>query len=48
MPIEIYYDAKHPYNVERMIEATQKSLDYFTTNFSPYQHHQVRIIEFPR
>jgi ABC-2 type transport system permease protein len=48
LPIEIYYDAKHPYNVDRMIEATQKSLDYFTANFSPYQHRQVRILEFPR
>jgi hypothetical protein len=48
LPIEIYYDAKHPYNVDRMIEASRKSLDYFTTNFSPYQHRQVRILEFPR
>jgi len=47
IPIEIYYDAKHPYNVDRMIYSVQKSLDYFTTNFSPYQHKQVRIIEFP-
>ena len=30
-----------------MIEATQKSLDYFTANFTPYQHKQVRILEFP-
>lgn len=48
IPIEIYYDPKHPYNVDRMIEATRKSLDYFTANFSPYQHRQVRILEFPR
>jgi hypothetical protein len=48
LPIEIYYDAQHPYNVDRMIEASRKSLDYFTTNFSPYQHAQVRILEFPR
>jgi len=47
IPIEIYYDAKHPYNVDRMIYSVQKALDYFTTNFSPYQHKQVRIIEFP-
>jgi ABC-2 type transport system permease protein len=47
IPIEIYYDAKHPYNVDRMIDATKKSLDYFTRNFSPYQHKQVRILEFP-
>jgi ABC-type transport system involved in multi-copper enzyme maturation permease subunit len=46
--IEIYYDAKHPYNVQRMIDAVKKSLDYFTTAFGPYQHRQVRIIEFPR
>jgi hypothetical protein len=48
MPIEVYYDAKHPYNVDRMIDATRKSLDYFTTNFSPYADKQVRILEFPR
>ncbi len=39
---------KHAYNVDRMIDATRKSLDYSTTNFSPYQHKQVRILEFPR
>jgi hypothetical protein len=47
IPIEIYHDRKHGYNVDRMIEATQKSLDYFTTRFTPYQHKQVRILEFP-
>ncbi len=48
LPIEVYYDAKHPYNVDRMIDGTKKSLDYFTRNFSPYQHKQMRILEFPR
>jgi len=48
IPIEIYYDPKHAYNVGRMIYGVQKSLDYFTANFSPYQHKQVRILEFPR
>lgn len=48
IPIEIYYDAKHAYNVDRMIEAVQKSLAYYETHFTPYQHRQVRIIEFPR
>ena len=46
--IEIDYHPDHPYNVDRMIEAVKQSLDYFTTNFGPYQHHQVRIVEFPR
>jgi len=45
--IEVYHDAKHPYNVDRMIDATKKSLDYFTKNFGPYQHRQFRILEFP-
>ncbi|MEO6103453.1 MAG: ABC transporter permease subunit, partial [Pseudoxanthomonas sp.] len=26
IPIEVYYDPKHPYNVDRMIESVQKSL----------------------
>jgi ABC-2 type transport system permease protein len=47
IPIEVYYDAKHPYNVDRMIESAKKSLDYFTRNFSPYQFRQFRILEFP-
>jgi ABC-type transport system involved in multi-copper enzyme maturation permease subunit len=46
--IEIYYHPRHPYNVKRMIEAVKKSLDYFTREFGPYQHRQVRILEFPR
>ncbi len=46
--IEVYYHPTHTYNIDRMIDATKKSLDYFTRNFSPYQHRQVRIIEFPR
>ncbi|KGM57563.1 membrane protein [Lysobacter arseniciresistens ZS79] len=47
VPIEVYYDPKHPYNVDRMIESVQKSLAYYEANFSPYQHEQVRILEFP-
>jgi ABC-2 type transport system permease protein len=46
--IEVYYHKGHEYNVDRMIGAVKKSLDYYTRNFSPYQHRQVRIIEFPR
>ncbi len=48
LPIEIYFDPRHGYNVDRMITATQKSLDYFSAHFTPYQHQQVRILEFPR
>jgi len=47
VPIEIYYEARHPYNVQRMVDGVKRSLDYYTANFSPYQHKQVRILEFP-
>ncbi|UCG89019.1 MAG: hypothetical protein JSW71_10970, partial [Gemmatimonadota bacterium] len=46
--IAIYYHNTHPYNVERMIESIRKTLDYCSANFSPYQHRQMRIVEFPR
>ncbi|MEO8345686.1 MAG: M1 family aminopeptidase [Betaproteobacteria bacterium] len=46
--IEVYYHPGHEYNLDRMIAATKLGLDYFTTNFGPYQHKQFRIIEFPR
>jgi hypothetical protein len=48
VPIEVYYQPGHEYNVEAMIAAVKDSLDYYTRNFSPYQHRQVRILEFPR
>jgi hypothetical protein len=45
--IEVYYHEPHDYNVDLMIGAVKKSLDYFTANFGPFQHSLVRIIEFP-
>ncbi|MGV7208721.1 M1 family aminopeptidase [Oxalobacteraceae bacterium A2-2] len=47
IPIEVYYDHKHAYNVDKMISSAQKSLDYFSSQFTPYQHRQARILEFP-
>ncbi|WP_422860211.1 M1 family aminopeptidase [Flagellimonas sp. S174] len=46
--IEIYYDEKHDVNIEMMLDAVQRSLEYYTKNFGPYYHKQARIIEFPR
>jgi aminopeptidase N len=46
--IEVYYDPKHPYNVDRMIQSVKTGLDYFTKNFGPYQFRQFRVMEFPR
>lgn len=46
--LEVYHQANHHMNVQRMLESVKDSLDYFGEQFSPYQHRQVRIIEFPR
>jgi ABC-2 type transport system permease protein len=46
--IEIFYQKGHEYNIDRMIKGIKRSLDYYTKNFGPYQHRQVRILEFPR
>ncbi|WP_272150015.1 M1 family aminopeptidase [Tenacibaculum aiptasiae] len=46
--LEIYYQKGHEYNLDRMFKGIKASLDYNSKNFSPYQHRQVRIIEFPR
>jgi ABC-type transport system involved in multi-copper enzyme maturation permease subunit len=47
VPIEVYYDKKHAYNIDSMIKGTQGALDYNTDNFGPYPHKQVRILETP-
>lgn len=44
---EIYYLKGHEYNIYRMMESMQNSIQYYSENFSPYTHHQARIIEFP-
>jgi len=46
--IEIYHAPQHGYDVDRMIEAAKGGLDYYQTNYSPYQFSQFRILEFPR
>ena len=46
--LEIYYHKGHEYNLDRMMDGMKKSLAYYSENFSPYQHTQARIIEFPR
>lgn len=45
--IEVYYYKDHSMNVDRMIDSVKDSIDYFTEHFGPYQHKQLRIIEFP-
>lgn len=47
MAIEVYHHKPHIYNVARMIEAVKDSITLFSEIFSPYQHKQLRIMEFP-
>jgi ABC-2 type transport system permease protein len=47
VPIEVYYDRKHPWNIDSMIKGSQGALDYFSANFGPYPHKVLRITEFP-
>jgi hypothetical protein len=46
--IEIDYQPGHEFDLARMVAGVKKSLDYYTVKLGPYQHHQVRIVEFPR
>ncbi|MBN1297080.1 hypothetical protein JXA80_09885, partial [bacterium] len=44
----IYYHPGHEWNLDRMMDAMKKSIDYYSAQFSPFQFDQLRIIEFPR
>jgi aminopeptidase N len=46
--LEIYYQPGHEFDLDRMIDGMKATLEYASTNFSPFQFHQERIIEFPR
>ena len=45
--IAIYFHPGHEVNVQRMMDAVKESLAYYSENFGPYQHRQMRIVEFP-
>lgn len=46
--IEIYHHYEHAYNLDRFVNSLKDGLTYFEKNFGPYQHRQIRILEFPR
>ena len=45
--LEIYFHPEHDYNVDIMFAAMRQAFDTFTSEFSPYQYAQLRIMEFP-
>ena len=44
---QVFYDQAHAWNVERMLEAAEDSVAYFSEQFGDYQYRQLRIQEFP-
>ena len=45
--LEVYSYPGHPYNVADMLSSMQDSLGLYSVQFSPFQFHQMRILEFP-
>jgi len=46
--LEIYFHPGHEYNIDLMMKAMKRSLEYYTSNFGPYHNTQLRIVEVPR
>jgi ABC-type transport system involved in multi-copper enzyme maturation permease subunit len=45
--IQILHHPKHSWNADRMVRGTQASLDYYSRQFGPYPHRQIRLVEHP-
>jgi ABC-type transport system involved in multi-copper enzyme maturation permease subunit len=45
--IQILHHPTHPWNADRMVRSTQASLDYYSSQFGPYPHRQIRLVEHP-
>lgn len=43
--IEVYYDKRHGRNINELISATKKTLDYCQKNFGPYPNKTIRYAE---
>ena len=48
VPIEIYYDAKHPWNVPKMLDTAKQGLEYYSREFGPYTLPYFRMAEYAR
>ncbi len=45
--VEVLHHPKHKWNVDRFARAARASLVYYSREFGPYPHHQLRLAEFP-
>ena len=46
--IDLFYHPGHEFNLDRMAKGAKATLAYASAQFSPYQLHELRIVEFPR
>ena len=47
IPVEVYYDAKHPWNVSAILSTAKAGLEYNTREFAPYLFSYFRVVERP-
>lgn len=45
--VEVLHHPKHAWNADRFVRAARASLDYYSRQFGPYPHKQLRVAEFP-
>jgi hypothetical protein len=45
--IQIVHHPGHAENLDRMVRSVRASLDYYTEQFGPYPHRQIRLVERP-
>jgi ABC-2 type transport system permease protein len=45
---EVFLHPEHTMNLPTIMASMKESVDYFSENYSPYQHRQARVIEIPR
>ena len=43
--LEVFYDRRHPWNVDRILQGIRSSLDYCSESFLPYPFQAVRVVE---
>jgi ABC-type transport system involved in multi-copper enzyme maturation permease subunit len=46
--LEVYHDAKHPWNIATMLNTAKLGLDYYSREFAPYPLEYYRLVEYPR
>lgn len=45
--VAVYYDARHPYNVDEMLDGLAAARRWYGEWFAPYPWHELRLSEFP-